>query len=66
METVRTSGRIQHRSVRIDDPEWDEAEAVTASMGTDRAKIINQFLRWYLHRPGAKLPKRPDKPLPAR
>jgi len=35
-------------------------------MGTDRAKVINQFLRWYLHRPGAKLPKRPDKPLPAR
>ena len=27
--------------------------------GTDRAKVINQFLRWYLRRPGAKLPERP-------
>ena len=31
-------------------------------MGTDRAKVVNQFIRWYLHRPGARIPKRPDRP----
>ena len=61
MNTVRTPGRAktQHRSVRIDDPDWGEAEIAAASMGTDRAKIINQFLRWYLRRPGVRLPERP-------
>ena len=71
MQTVRTPGRLgrvpnkpktQHRSVRIDDPEWNDAEQATRRMGTDRAKIINQFIRWYLRRPGAKLPERPPAP----
>ena len=70
MKTVRTPGTLdrvpnqpktQHRSVRIDDPEWEEAETATKSMGTDRAKIINQFIRWYLRRPGATLPERPPR-----
>ena len=68
MKTVRTPGRLvrvpnqpktQHRSVRIEDDDWTDAEQATARMGTDRAKVINQFLRWYLRRPGAKLPERP-------
>lgn len=53
------SPKTQHRSVRIDKAEWDDAETATAVMSTDRAKVINQFLRWYLRRPGAKLPERP-------
>lgn len=70
MKTVRTPGRLgrvpnqpktQHRSVRIDDPEWNDAEEATKRMGTDRAKVINQFIRWYLRRPGATLPERPPR-----
>jgi recombinational DNA repair protein (RecF pathway) len=69
--SVRTAERLgrvpnkpktQHRSVRIEDADWDDAEQATAEMGTDRAKVINQFIRWYLHRPGAKLPQRPNPP----
>lgn len=60
LKTVRTEdGRIQHRSVRVTDEDWNDAERATADMGTDRAKVINQFLRWYLRRPGVKLPERP-------
>jgi hypothetical protein len=68
LKSVRTAERLgrvpnkprtQHRSVRVDDAEWDDAEQATAEMGTDRAKVINQFLRWYLRRPGARLPERP-------
>lgn len=55
----------QHRSVRVNDEDWDDAETATASMGTDRAKIINAFLRWYLRRPGAELPERPPDQPPA-
>jgi hypothetical protein len=44
--------------VRIDDADRDDAGRATAKMDTDRAKVINQFLRWYLRRPGAKLPER--------
>lgn len=68
MTTVRTPGKIgrvpnvpktQHRSIRIDDADWADADEASKRMGTDRAKVINQLLRWYLRRPGAKLPERP-------
>ena len=68
MKSVRTPGKLglvpnqprtQHRSVRIEDETWSDADEATKRMGTDRAKIINQFLHWYLRRPGAKLPERP-------
>ena len=51
----------QHRSIRVADRDWDDAHDATGRMGTDRAKVINQFLRWYLRRPGAKLPERPPR-----
>lgn len=25
-----------------------------------RAAVLREFIRWYMHRPGAKLPKRPE------
>lgn len=49
----------QHRSVRISDEDWAELEAAAAHEGLDRAKVINQLVRWYLRRPSTKLPKRP-------
>ena len=69
LKDVRTPGtigavpnqpRTQHRSVRVDDETWNDADEATSRMGTDRAKVINQFLQWYLRRPGAKLPERPE------
>ena len=59
METVRTSGRTQHRSVRISDEDWQDLESAAEKCGLDRAKVINQLLRWYLRRPRVKLPERP-------
>lgn len=69
MKSVRTDGTIkrvpnqpktQHRSVRIDDDDWADLDATAKRTGSDRAKIINQFIRWYLRRPGAELPERPQ------
>lgn len=48
-----------HRSVRFEDIDWADGDAATKEMGTSRGAILNQFLRWYLRRPGAKLPQRP-------
>ena len=68
MKSVRTPGTLgavpnkpgtQHRSVRISDEDWDDLEAATGSFCSDRGTVIKQFIRWYLRRPGAKLPERP-------
>jgi hypothetical protein len=48
-----------HRSVRVEDEDWKDGDAVTHEMGTTRGRILNEFLLWYLRRPGAKLPQRP-------
>lgn len=51
----------QHRSVRIGDEDWRDLEATTKELGSDRGTVIKQFIRWYLRRPGAKLPERPPR-----
>jgi len=46
--------------VRIDDADWADLDDAAKAAGADRAKIINQFIRWYLRRPGAELPERQE------
>lgn len=48
---------IQH--VRIPKDEWEEFKAVA---GRKNASLVRQFIRWYLRKPGAKLPTRPPMP----
>lgn len=51
--------KTKHRSVRVDDADWADLDALAQSMGTDRAKVINAYVQWHLRRPGARLPARP-------
>lgn len=51
----------QHRSVRVSDDDWDDMDEAAKSVGTDRGSLIKQFIRWYLRRPGARLPVRPER-----
>jgi hypothetical protein len=46
--------------VRISDEDWRDLETAAAAAGTDRAKLINRLVRWYLRRADAELPERPD------
>ncbi len=48
------------RQMRISDEDWSDFESAAASQETDRATLVREFIAWYLRRPGAKLPKRPD------
>jgi hypothetical protein len=64
MSTVRTirpvpnQPKTQHRSVRVPDDDWADLEIAAESAGTNRSGLINQFIRWYLGRTGAELPRR--------
>jgi hypothetical protein len=73
LNEVRTPGRIkrmpnhprtQHRSVRVPDDDWADLETTTNGVGSDRGTVIKEFIRWYLRRPGAKLPERPERAKP--
>ena len=35
-------------------------KAIHAEGRSPRARVIREFIRWYMRRPGAKLPARPD------
>jgi hypothetical protein len=45
------------RTLRVPDPDWPDLHAIA---GRELASVIHQFVRWYLRRPGAKLPARPS------
>ncbi|WP_377271900.1 hypothetical protein [Peterkaempfera sp. SMS 1(5)a] len=51
------------RQMRIPDDEWLPFEAATKAQHptgrSPRAAVIRDFIRWYMRRPGAKLPDRP-------
>lgn len=52
--------KTQHRSVRVPDDEWNDLLAAAKTQGTDRAGAITDLIAWYLRRPGAAAPKRPE------
>jgi len=45
--------------MRIPDDEWDEVGDAVKQIGSNRTEITREFFRWYVRRPGAKMPKRP-------
>ena len=49
---------MPNRVIRMDD-EWDELAEVAGKH--KRAEVIRQFVRWYLRKPGARLPRRPER-----
>lgn len=51
--------KTQGRSVRVGDDLWQRSGDAAAAAGTDRTKVINEFLRWFVREHGAKLPSRP-------
>jgi hypothetical protein len=46
-----------NRVIRVPDADWEELGALVGER--NRAKLIREFIAWYLRRPKAVLPKRP-------
>ncbi|KOG33323.1 hypothetical protein [Streptomyces resistomycificus] len=46
------------RPVRIPKEDWDAFGALVGDR--ERSRLIREFIAWYLRRPKATLPKRPD------
>lgn len=47
------------RQMRIGD-EWYDFDFAAKAQGGERAAVIRAFIDWYIRRPGAELPERPD------
>lgn len=50
------------RPIRVPVSLWEEFGEVARQVGSDRTKLILEFMRWMARHPGAKLPKRPEVP----
>lgn len=50
------------RQIRIGD-NWAKLDLAAKATGTTRAEIVNALIAYFLHEPGAKQPKRPDRAL---
>lgn len=46
--------------MRIPDDEWLPFAEAAKTQGQPRAAVVRELIRWYLRRPGAKLPARPE------
>ena len=49
------------RRFRMDETEWEEFGSDATFMGTDRSELTRQLVRWWMRKPGAKLPPRPPR-----
>lgn len=47
------------RQMRIGD-EWYDFDLAAKAQDTERAAVIRAFIDWYIQRPGAELPERPE------
>lgn len=54
-----TETHTPHRPIRVGQTRWDRFGALAGVRS--RAKVVNEFIAWYVGEPGAKLP-RPPKP----
>lgn len=53
------TGKTPVQHVRIDATDWADLGALVGA--GKRSAVIRDFLRWYLRRPGARLPERPTQ-----
>lgn len=49
------------RAIRISDALWDRFGEVAETLGTDRATLIREWIRWSVGEADAEPPQRPEK-----
>jgi hypothetical protein len=60
--TGRSGRGTARQTIRVDEDRWNQFGETADTAGTDRSKILNEFIAYYNREPGAKPPKRPDAP----
>lgn len=56
---VPTRGSKHHTFRGLSDEDWDDFATATKRQNIDRSTVIRDFIRAYLRRPGARMPKAP-------
>lgn len=59
------TGKTFIARARVPLAKWERFEEAPAEQGTDRSKLINEFIDWYLRERGAVMPERPARRRPA-
>jgi hypothetical protein len=49
-----------NRVIRVSDEDWEEFGRLAGER--NRAQILRDFIAWYVHRPKARRPTRPEAP----
>lgn len=47
------------RPIRVPGDLWNRFGEAAERAGGDRAKVLRDFMRWYIHEEGYKMPRRP-------
>lgn len=58
------TGKTFVARARVPLAKWERFGVLAAEAGTDRSKLINEFIDWYLRERGAVLPQRPTRKRP--
>lgn len=53
--------KTPNRALRMPDDTYRPAVTLAAQQGTSVSALCRDFLDWYLRKPGAKLPHRPER-----
>ena len=58
--------KFKQRVIRgVPDEDWADFDVLAQAAGTDRSAILRDFIAWYVHRPKAHRPARPDADAPS-
>ncbi len=60
--TTTDGNKTPTRPIRVPLDLWAQFGDVAKQLGTDRTKLLLEYMRYMTRHPGAKLPKRPDLP----
>jgi hypothetical protein len=60
LDSVPDQPKNKHRMVRFSDEDWADLGEMAGSLESDRSAILRQLAHWWMRRPGAKLPARPE------
>ena len=60
--TVPNVRGTPQRAIAVPQERWDAFREVATALGTDRSKLLNTVMAWYLREPNTVLPRRPVMP----